>query len=92
MFSALAFSPDGHTLATGSHQGSISLYSVASPAQPRLRLRLPGHRGFVNSLVFDAPGTRLASASGTDTLVEVWDLDLIGRELSRLGLAEESRE
>ena len=46
----------------------------------------------MTSLAFDAPGTRLASAAGTDPLVEVWDLDLISRELSRLGLGEEPRD
>jgi WD40 repeat protein len=89
---SLAFSPNGQTLAIGSQQGSISLYSVASPARPGLRFRLPGHAGFVTNLAFDAPGTRLASAAGTDPLVEVWDLDLISRELSRLGLGEEPRD
>jgi WD40 repeat protein len=100
VFSALAFSPDGQTLANGSHQGSISLYSVASPARPRLRLRLPGHRGLVTNLAFDTDGTRLASTAGnrlgntagTDPVVEVWDLDLIGRELARLGLGEVPRD
>jgi WD40 repeat protein len=90
LFIALAFSPDGRTLAVGSQQGTISLYSVTSPARPRLQLRLPGHHGMVFHLVFDATGTRLASA-GPDPLVEVWDLDLIRRELARLGLAEDVR-
>ena len=88
---SLAFSPDGRTLAVGSQQGTISLYSVNSPSRPRLRLRLPGHRGRVNNLVFDSQGNRLASSAGTDPLVEVWDLDLIRSELARLSLAEESR-
>jgi len=85
---ALAFSPDGHDLAVGSQQGTISIWSVAQPARPRLRLRLPGHRGLVTNLVFDPQGQRLASATGIDPLVEVWDLELIQRELIRLKLAE----
>jgi hypothetical protein len=40
-------------------------------------------------MVFDAQGTRLAGATMSDPLVEVWDLGLIGRELDRLGLAED---
>ncbi len=88
---ALAFSPDGRTLAVGSQQGVISLYAVDSPSQSRLRLRLPGHTGLVRHLVFDAPGTRLATTSGEDPLVEVWDLDLIRRELAQRGFGEDAR-
>jgi hypothetical protein len=41
------------------------------------------------NLVFDTTGTRLASASVADPpVVEVWYLDLIGRELKQRGLAE----
>ena len=81
---AMAFSPDGQNLAIGSAEGTISLWSVAQPNQPRLRFHLPGHRGTITSLVFDTQGRRLASA-GTDPLVEVWDLDLIVRELIAWG-------
>jgi len=84
---AMAFSPDGRDLAVGSPQGKISLWSVASPKQPRLRLNLPGHRGTNSLLVFDSQGRRLATAGSADPLVEVWDLDLLQRELMRLGLA-----
>jgi WD40 repeat protein len=87
---AMAFSPDGRDLALGSAQGGISLWSVAQPAHPRLRLHLPGHRGLVTNLVFDPHGRRLASAGFADPLVEVWDLDFIERELARWGLADGS--
>jgi len=86
-FLPLAFSPDGDSLAVGSQQeGTISIWSVRQPNRPRLRLNLPGHRGLF-TLVFDPQGRRLAS-QGTDPLVEVWDLELIQRELSQWGLAE----
>jgi WD40 repeat protein len=90
---ALAFSPDGRTLAVGSQQGIISLYAVDAPSRPRLRLRLPGHSGLVTHLAFDTPGTRLATTAtaGNDYVVEVWDLDLIRRELAQRGLAEDVR-
>jgi len=84
----MAFSPDGRDLAVGSPQGKISLWSVASPKQPHLRLNLPGHRGTNSLLVFDSQGRRLATAGSADPLVEVWDLDLLQRELIRLGLAD----
>jgi WD40 repeat protein len=83
---ALAFSPDGKRLAVGSYQGRIILWSVAIPARPSPELRLPG-RGKVNGLVFDDHGRRLASTGG-DPTVEIWDLDLIERELGRLGLGK----
>jgi WD40 repeat protein len=85
---ALAFSRDGHELAVGSEQGTISLWSIAPPAPPRLRFRLPGHRGVTTSLAFDAKGRQLASAGIAEALVEVWDLELIQRELARLQLAD----
>ncbi len=85
---SLAFSPEGRTLAVGSLQGTISLQDVSRPASPRLWLRLPGHRGMVTNLVFDDQGARLASLAISDPMVEVWDLDLIARELDRLGLTD----
>ena len=84
---AMAFSPDGRNLAMGSPDGLISVWSVDQPRKPRLRFHLPGHRGAITCLVFDAQNRRLAS-SGSEPLVEVWDLDLIERELSRLGLSD----
>jgi len=59
---ALQFAPDRPDLAVGSEQGVISVWSIAQPERPRLRFRLPGHRGMTASLVFDAQGRRLASA------------------------------
>ena len=88
MLFALAFSPDGKSLAVGSPQGQIFLWSVERPSSPRLSLRLPGQRG-LGSIVFDPQGQRLASSSiGPDPIVEIWDLDLIHRELARLGLGK----
>jgi WD40 repeat protein len=86
---AMAFSPDGENLAIGSTEGTISLWSVTRSKQPSPRIHLPGHRGTTTSLVFDRQGHRLASAVASDPLIEIWDLDLITRELSRLGLAEQ---
>jgi WD40 repeat protein len=86
---ALAFSPRGQDLAIGSQHGTISIWSVVQPAKPRLRLRLPGHRGLVTSLAFDPQARRLATATtSVDPLVEVWDLELIQQELARLGLSD----
>ena len=84
---AMAFSSDGQNLAIGSQEGIISVWSVAQPRKPRLRFHLPGHRGAINCLLFDAQNNRLAS-SGSEPRVEVWDLELIERELVRLGLPD----
>ena len=85
---AMAFSPDGRELAVGSPHGKISVWSVASPTQPRLRFYLPGHGAITRLLVFDSQGRRLATAGLFDPLVEVWDLDLFQRELMRIGLTD----
>jgi eukaryotic-like serine/threonine-protein kinase len=84
---ALAFSPNDQDLAIGSQLGTISIWSVVQPSKPRLRLRLPGHRGLVTNLAFDPRGKRLATAT-FDPVVEVWDLELIQQELARLGLSD----
>jgi eukaryotic-like serine/threonine-protein kinase len=83
---ALAFSPDGRELAVGRMQGPISIWNVAGPNPKGPTLRLPSNRPII-LLAFDAQGRRLASA-GFDTLVDVWDLDLIRHELTRLGIGE----
>jgi WD40 repeat protein len=84
---ALAFSPDDIELAVGSDRGAVSLWSLAKPARPQLRLQLPGHRSRINCLAYEPNGRRLASAT-FDAMVEVWDLDIIDRELSRLKLTD----
>jgi RNA polymerase sigma factor (sigma-70 family) len=66
---AIAFSPDGKTLATGGH--TISLWDVAS-GKELYRLTTPD--GLVNSLVFSTDGKRLVSASHSDNTIRIWDL------------------
>jgi WD40 repeat protein len=71
---ALAFGPDGHTLALGSRDGTIQLWQLTDPAglQP-LGAALTGHNGSISQLAFSADGHTLASA-GSDTTVRLWDL------------------
>ncbi len=66
---ALAFSPDGHWLASGSRDGSIELVDTTREAPPR---RLVGHRREIRRLAFSSDG-RLASAS-EDRSITVWDV------------------
>jgi len=85
---ALAFSPDGRRLAVYSPQGQILIWSVAHPSSPQVALRLPGQRGMFSNLVFDQRGQRLASISGgVEPMIEIWNLELIERELTRLGFS-----
>jgi serine/threonine protein kinase/WD40 repeat protein len=83
----LVFSPDGRILAVGSQEGIISIWSVTEPARPELHVHLPAPRGPAPILAFDTAGRRLASA-GREPLVEVWDLDVIQRELAVLELGD----
>ena len=88
MVLAMAFSPDGRELAVGIPTGSILIWSLAQPNPAEPRLRLPGNRGMIAALAYDARGQRLASAMMMDPLVEVWDLDHIRHELVELGLSD----
>src|SRR6202012_3258606 len=68
--SAMAFSPDGTTLALASDDGTIKLWDTRSGA---LQQTLKGHkdRG-VNAVAFSPDGTTLASVS-SDGTIELWD-------------------
>jgi WD40 repeat protein len=67
---AVAFAPDGATVAVGQQDGEITLWD---PATGRRRATLDGHREFVASLAFSPDGTTLASSAG-DRSVRIWDL------------------
>ncbi len=65
---ALAFSPDEHTLASGSHDGSVKLWDVASSAL----LWSGRHTKGTICLAFSPDGSLLASG-GLDATVRLWD-------------------
>ncbi len=67
---ALALSPDGETLATGSYDQKIKLWSTTTGAETKM---LKGHNGGVFGLSFRADGKVLASASA-DRTVKLWDV------------------
>jgi WD40 repeat protein len=66
---ALAFAPDGRTLAVGVDR-AVQLWDVAAG---RLVARLEGHQGQVKCLAYAPDGMRLASGS-SDRTVRLWDM------------------
>jgi WD40 repeat protein len=74
---ALAFSPDGRTLATVAGR-TVRLWQVGKRAEPRV---LGGHAHHAWSLAFSGEG-RLLATGGWDGAVRLWDPHT-GRELAR---------
>lgn len=66
----LAFSPDGHLLASASFDSRIILWDVAT-LQPLGVLN--DHADLVNAVAFNSAGTRLASGSADGT-VRLWGI------------------
>jgi len=68
---ALAFAPDGKTLALGdAHADAIRLWDLKTRKE---RGRFAGRQGAITGLAFTADGKRLASA-GRDGTTIIWDL------------------
>ena len=73
---AVAFSPDGHTLATTSRDQTVRLWNVTDPAHPTLLGQpLTGHTGPVFAVVFSPDGRTLATGSDDQT-VRLWTMNV----------------
>jgi WD40 repeat protein/endonuclease YncB( thermonuclease family) len=73
---ALAITPDGKTLVSGSKDRTLKLWDLTTGKE---WATLQGHRGFVESVAISADGKTLASG-GHDTQIKLWHL-AAGREL-----------
>jgi WD40 repeat protein len=69
---AVAMSPDGWRVATGSNDNTVRVWDVRT-GEALLTLR--EHRGAVRGLAFDPRGHRLVSGSAEGTL-RIWESDL----------------
>ncbi|WP_331744302.1 hypothetical protein [Kitasatospora sp. NBC_01300] len=67
---AVAYAPDGRTLATGSADHTVKLWDTTTH---RMLATLTGHTGIVNAVAFSPDGRTLASA-GADHTVRLWDV------------------
>jgi WD40 repeat protein/mono/diheme cytochrome c family protein len=68
---AVAISPDGKLLATGSYDQAIKLWNLETGSELKT---LTGHNGAIFGLAFRNDGKVLASASG-DRTVKLWDVE-----------------
>jgi WD40 repeat protein len=66
---AVAFSPDGKTLTSGSAGNTLKLWDVANQ---KLLVTLDGHSSSVNAVAFSPDGKTLASGSADNTIM-YWD-------------------
>jgi WD40 repeat protein len=79
----VAFSPDGHTLATASHDRTVRLWDVTDPTRPTpLGEPLTGHTVTVTEVAFSPNGHTLATASH-DQSVRLWELN-VDQDIERI--------
>lgn len=71
--STVAFSPDGHYVVSGSHDGTVRRWDVKTGIQ--IETPLEGHTSFVSSVAFSPGGDRVVSGSD-DKTIRVWDMKM----------------
>ncbi|MGH3829924.1 MAG: TIR domain-containing protein [Pseudonocardiaceae bacterium] len=70
---SVAFSPNGHTLATASQDTTVRLWDISDPHRPNRLGTLTGHTNYVSSVAFSPDGHTLATASDDHT-ARLWDV------------------
>jgi WD40 repeat protein len=68
---AVAFSPDGRLLATGSDNQTVILWDVTDSARPARATTLAGQGGAVHTVAF-SPDGRLLAAGSPDKTAQLW--------------------
>jgi len=71
--SSVAFSPNGHTLATAGYDHSARLWDIRDPHHPSSLATLTGHTGDVFSVALSPDGNTLATGSADHT-ARLWDI------------------
>ena len=71
---SVAFSPDGHMLASSDNGGTIQLWDVADPARPRPLGPIQPGSYTVDSLAFSPDGHTLAGGDASIGTVWLWDV------------------
>ncbi len=67
---AMAFTPDGKTLVSGSEDKTVQLWNTNGAKRSTLR----GHQGWITTVAFSANGEIVASGD-TNKIIKIWDVD-----------------
>jgi len=83
VITAVAFSPDGQRILSGSMDGTLKLWDIESGRELQT---FCGHHGGVQRVAFSADGRRAISA-GSDGLVQIWPVNSTGDTRPATGLS-----